>query len=503
MIASADGVTASERYLMRLVRKSFLSLWSFPNLYRNSGRAEGKGDGQELTDVLVLFNEHVIVFSDKHSAYPKHADARVAWARWYRYAVEKSAKQLVGARNWIRFYPDRVFLDKGCTQVLPLSFPRPDVAKFHLVAVTRGAHDACRSHFNNQSIGSLIVDMTVEGKDHYNEPFRIGRVLPEPFIHVLDEVSLEVLLRELDTVTDFVRYLGKREQFLSRTMPQIIASGEEQLTAIYLTNLNDEGRHDFALPEKDIDGSLNVAYFGEGFWEELVRNPQYLAKKAADRISYAWDNLIEHFVKLSNPASMKESEQALRLLASESRFSRRYLSEQLLGALSKEVRDGERFARCGNSADDPSRCYVYLIFPRPSFVKTYQEYREGRRSLLHAYCCVAKLLMPEARVMIGIATEPRWTKGASEDLLAIDVGPESWGEERAQEARDTQAQLGIFLENSTVKYRGNSREFPHVPAAAKRDLSPAGRLRERERLRNIERVKKRQFTKKNRDLSRP
>lgn len=499
MNAPADGVTPSERYLIRLVRKSFLSLWSFPNLYRDSGKTNGKGDGQEFADVLVLFNENVIVFSDKHATYPKHADTRVAWARWYRYAVEKSAKQLVGARNWILSHPDRVFLDKGCTQELPLQLPRSDVAKIHLVAVTRGAHDACRSHFNNQSLGSLIVDMTVEGSGHYDEPFRIGRVLPQPFIHVLDESSLEVLLHELDTVTDFVRYLEKREQFLSRTMPQIIASGEEQLTAIYLTKINDENRHDFVLPKHDADGPLNVAYFDEGFWEELVMNPQYAAKKAADRISYAWDNLIEHFVKLSDPDSMKESEQALRLLASESRFSRRHLSEQLLGALNKAVPDGERFARCGMSADDPSRCYVFLILPRPSFVKTYEEYREGRKNLLHAYCSVAKLLMPEARMMIGIAAEPRGTKGASEDLLAMDVGPESWSEELAQEAKDVQAQIGIFLENRVVKHKGNSKEFPDVPVVAKGNLSPAGKLRERERLRNLQRLRKRQFTKKNRD----
>lgn len=503
MNASTDGVTASERYLIRLVRRSFLSLWSFPNLYRDSGRKGGKGDGQELADVLVLFNEHVIIFSDKHVTYPKHADVRVAWGRWYRHAIEKSAKQLIGARNWIQSHPDRVFLDKGCTQSFPLPFPLPNVAKFHLVAVARGAHDACRAHFNNQSLGSLIVDMTVQGKDHYYEPFRIGRVLPQPFIHVLDEFALEVLLRELDTVTDFVSYLEKREQFLSRTTPQIIASGEEQLAAVYLTKLNDDGRHDFVLPENNADGPLHVVYFDEGFWEELVRNPQYVAKKASDRISYAWDNLIEHFIKWSDPTSMKESEQALRLLASESRFSRRHLSEQLLGALNKSLRDGERFARCGNSADDPSRCYVYLILARPSFVKTYEEYREGRKNLLHAYCSVAKLLMPHARMVIGIATEPSGTEGASEDLLAMDVGPESWSEDRAQEARDARVQLGIFLDDRIVKYTGNSKEFPDVPAAATGRLSPADRLRERERLRNIERLRTRQFSKKSRDLTRP
>lgn len=84
---------------MRLVRRSFLSLWSFANVYRDSGRSGGKGDGQELADVLVLFNEHVLIFSDKHAEYPSHADEKVAWGRWYRYAVEKSAKQLVGAKS--------------------------------------------------------------------------------------------------------------------------------------------------------------------------------------------------------------------------------------------------------------------------------------------------------------------------------------------------------------------------------------------------------------------
>lgn len=58
------GVTASERYLNELCKRSFLSLWSYPNLFRDQGRRYGKGDGKELCDHLIIFNEHVIIFSD-------------------------------------------------------------------------------------------------------------------------------------------------------------------------------------------------------------------------------------------------------------------------------------------------------------------------------------------------------------------------------------------------------------------------------------------------------
>lgn len=48
--ASADGTTPSERALASLARKAFLSLWSYPNVFTDEGRANGNGDGKELCD---------------------------------------------------------------------------------------------------------------------------------------------------------------------------------------------------------------------------------------------------------------------------------------------------------------------------------------------------------------------------------------------------------------------------------------------------------------------
>ncbi len=94
--AETDGTTNSERYLTRLARRAFLSLWSYPNVFTDEGRSAGKGDGKELCDLLVVFGNTVLLFSDKDCEFPSGPDLGIAWPRWYRRAVLKSARQLAG-----------------------------------------------------------------------------------------------------------------------------------------------------------------------------------------------------------------------------------------------------------------------------------------------------------------------------------------------------------------------------------------------------------------------
>ena len=67
-ISRADGITESERYLKTLCDRTFLSLWSYPGVYRDQGRS-GKGHGKEVCDLLVAFENHIIIFSDKDCAF--------------------------------------------------------------------------------------------------------------------------------------------------------------------------------------------------------------------------------------------------------------------------------------------------------------------------------------------------------------------------------------------------------------------------------------------------
>jgi hypothetical protein len=51
-LVRAEGVTDSERYLGRLCEHSFLSLWSYPGVFRDQGRRDRRGDGKEVCDLL-------------------------------------------------------------------------------------------------------------------------------------------------------------------------------------------------------------------------------------------------------------------------------------------------------------------------------------------------------------------------------------------------------------------------------------------------------------------
>jgi hypothetical protein len=121
----AQGVTHAERYLQRLCERSFLTLWSYPGVVRDQKTGD-KGDGKELCDLLVVFGDDVLIFSDKSCAYPATGNHQSDWSRWFRKAILKSAEQVWGAERWLRENPNRIFLDRACTRALPQQVPPSD-----------------------------------------------------------------------------------------------------------------------------------------------------------------------------------------------------------------------------------------------------------------------------------------------------------------------------------------------------------------------------------------
>jgi hypothetical protein len=105
----AEGVTPAERYLQRLCDRSFLSLWSYPGVFRDQKADGKKGDGKELCDLLVVCGDDILIFSDKSCKFPDSGDIQLDWCRWFKKAVMESAKQVWGAERWLREFPDGSF----------------------------------------------------------------------------------------------------------------------------------------------------------------------------------------------------------------------------------------------------------------------------------------------------------------------------------------------------------------------------------------------------------
>lgn len=497
MASDARGSTDSERLLARLARKAFLSLWSYPNPYTDEGRAHGKGVGKELTDLLVVFGQNVLLFSDKHCAYPTHSDANIAWSRWFRRAVEKSARQLVGAEQFLKNHPGRVFLDARCTVPLPVQIPTG--AEFFLIAVTGGSHEMARQHFGGESSGSFVLLNSLVGEQHWTHPFRIGSPLEsQRFVHVLDEVTVELLLGELDTLPDLVSYLREKERFLAPGKTVVSVPGEEDLLARFICTYRD-GRH--ALPE--LPANTCYAILPEGDWKHYSTSPQRAAKRKADERSYVWDNLIEYhagFIKADTatgsaskggipgapgtpPPAPVDHEMVMRAFAAESRFSRRFLGNKLSEVLMRKMEPNQRFARITFGPDHPERAYVFLAATRPAG-SDYAEYRELRNRALWLYCMGARLKFPHVRECVGIATEPMPMRDfSSQDFLFVDVH-EELDAEQTQLLHQALAEEGV-LQSAKINSGDSEREFPmpfdphHSPPSTHADGRPMNRKERR------------------------
>ena len=151
------GITPSEQYLSLLSHQSFLSLWSFSNIFNDKGIVDGKGVGKEICDLLVVFGNDIIIFSDKSCEYKDTGRLAVDWNRWYRKAIVKSVDQLVGAERWIKNYSDRIFLDPNCKEPFPIDLPPPEEMRIHRVAIALGAKKDCRKFYKGGS-GSLRIE---------------------------------------------------------------------------------------------------------------------------------------------------------------------------------------------------------------------------------------------------------------------------------------------------------------------------------------------------------
>lgn len=462
--SNKGGLTPSEQYLTRLCRSAFLVLWAHPNVFTDEGRKNDRGVGEELCDLLVVFGDQIVIFSDKHCEYKETGNDEVDWKRWYRKAITKSVRQLVGAASFIKRFPNRLYLDNTCQKRFPLEI---EIARctFHLVAVTRGSKEACEKFFANQSIGSLRYFGDLQGDQ---VPFAVGPILTSHgLVHVFDENTLDIVFKELDTTADFVRYLSKRAELLSRNQPTILADGEEQLLALYLKNTHD-GEHNFGIESESNGKPIDGIYISEGHWESLQNNPQYLAKKAADKISYQWDSLINKFIDVGDPLLLEinglkpssDIEPAVREMASETRFSRRILANGL-SSFVKSLEDGKSKVRVMSSPSSNNRVYAVLAEPYVSErFGNYEEYRVHRLSKVSAYALVARTRIPSARMSIGIAFDgpTKDMNGGSEDLFCHYV-PEVT-QDVIDDAKKLQSELRILLPENVNNTKFHFKEYP-------------------------------------------
>ena len=475
-VPKAEGVTESERYLARVAEKSFLNLWSYPSPFRDQQQS-GRGDGKELCDLLVVCGRYIVIFSEKTIAWP-NGNVTVAWCRWAKRAVRDAAKQAKGSERWITEFPDRIFLDRRCETPFPINLPSPDERIIHRVVVARGAAAACREHVPGSS-GSLIVNPRITGEQHWSgtpeaiEPFCVGDVDPAgSFVHVVNETSLEVMMRELDTIRDFTDYLEKKALFV-RSSRLSRAHGEENMIAYYAIRINERGEHDFVPQGQSPDQADAPIEIDGTHYVRMATDPRYLAKKQADEISYLWDSLIEAFtthmlggtsITLGEYAfDLRRNELGVRYMALERRFFRRSHGEAVRGALRRGMTTDIFFRMMMASANQRECETAFFVITfrwvRSKFASdSYEEYRLARTNHAHIYANGILERFHHLKRVIGISREPPGHKhGVSEDMIYAEQA--DWTDEQRAAIRQDCERLGI-LGNAMRVRPWTDEEYP-------------------------------------------
>lgn len=393
----------AEELVAGICRRNFLSLWSYPN-------PRGKG-GKELCDVLVVCDPFLIIISVKAPSYSESLDISTGWKRWQKKAIEESAKQISGANRWLQSATHVTRRDG--TRGLPIP-PKERRRVFRLAIALGGRGEV--PIFGGRSRGG--------------------------FLHVFNESALDRVLGELDTIIDFTNYLEAVEDLLSVSKVTVLG-GEEELLAIYLRN----GR---AFPNKPdlliIDGDL---------WEGLEKEPDYQAKKHADKISYVWDTLLDTFAQdvlkghMAFGGGLEANEQVLRVMAKETRFNRRILGRGFRDFMDLTAK-GKIRSRCTRSPSGVG--YVFLACPHGTP-------RSNRIHELEVRCFVARGLLTHEHVttVVGLATE-RYERGRGFSLdLALTHLPE-WTSDHQSRMEEIQRKLGTFA--SPMRTPFSEDEYP-------------------------------------------
>ena len=472
-VIKLKGTNSAESFLSELCEDTFLSLWSYPRVFKEQGK--------ELCDLLVVCGDDILIFSDKYCKFQADKDELVAWNRWFNKTVASSAKQAWGAERWLRLFPNRVFLDSKCTKSLPLEIKITEKTKIHLIVVAHGISKHIERIMNDT--GSMMIDSSLKGLSSHTKPFTIGDLDPsKSFIHVLDDLSLITLMGMRDTITDFVGYLRKKEELIRNRPYGIFSTGEEELLGVYLTHVNDKNEHDFVFPIKDADKEPDSIFLGPGPWKDFIESETYRNKVEEDKISYLWDGLIEkigyHALTgtqyKSSPEGIKGTEKSARFMAREPRYTRRALAKSWVDMFERTTTTQRRLrVHLAKHPDEPT--YIFLLFPVPpeKIGMPEENYREMRANYLHAVCMVARKTYPKLTHVVAIATESGMDINRSEDFGYFDGT--DWNEDMEKEAERLQKELGILVKPEPMHV--NISEYPNMAVHEKHkrnDPCPCG-----------------------------
>lgn len=387
-------MTPSEKFVSDLCEKSFLPFWSFASPLGKKNK--------ELCDVFVVCNNIIIIISIKDIKVSEHSDENIQYERWQKKAISSSIDQIYGAERFLKTVNEITLSDTITKVQLP---PNSDREIFRIAIAFGGKNEF---PLDNGNFGN-------------------------GFIHVFDEQSTFTVLKELDTITDFVNYLKAKEEFLSNKIVSV--PREVDFLALYLST---ELKFDFVPDSVILDN---------GMWEEYIESEEYKYWQREIPQSFIWDEIVSHLHKIhivdkGNSEIMSDLERATRIIALEPRINKMELGMCLIDAIEKRVR-----GRMMPPLEGSEHSYVFM----PLSPKNWK----NKEKELQLRCLVARMENKNAPKVIGIAIGKSPEKEYIFDIVYLDI-PEL-DDEMLKKIAEAKEELGYFI-NPVISQSKNMRK---------------------------------------------
>ncbi len=367
----------AEEIINQLACKSFLTEWCYLN---------PKGEnGKEICDLLVVFDDTMLIIQIKDIKFTGNDD------RYIRNAFEHPIKQLFGAeRNLFTISKNLELINPNGHKY---TFNKGEITKIYRLVF---------------SVGDGEV------------PYNFIEMQKSKIIHTFDK-SIEKILNELDTISDFCKYLKDKENLcFSKTMLEIVQFREVDMVGDYMY-------HNKSFSHLD---SLDMVIYDKGIWEKTTEDSVYQSKKNADKVSYFWDHLID----CTNSCAEDNYREIARELSRPNRFYRRCLSEAFFSAHQIAEEKNREFRRVISIL---GTTYCFLFTP-----KDFR--REYRKSILGSSCFVARDKYRKNIKVIGIATEIGNDIVHSYDFVYLNMP--IWSKENQIEAKRISKEFNILVQ---------------------------------------------------------
>ncbi|MCD9014437.1 hypothetical protein [Parachryseolinea silvisoli] len=430
---STEKGSIGEEFVNQLAYSSFFEHWCYP------GPRDETGDKKEICDLLILFGDTLIIVSVKNYEF------KDMYERYLRRTIDKAVKQIYGAER-------KLFTSN---RDIYIKHPQREVERFPKEKI--------------KNIQRIIVNLG-EGVRFY--PFN-QETIDDKFITVWDKEAFETIVRELDTIPDFLDYLQKREELFSgksvtilpgeeydfspNTAAQffqyaekqfnptekqsiLISGTEHDLLASFLKN---EKKFPDNMRSRDVNGMF-VQF--DGNWAEFIQNKQVINKKELDKESYFLDDLVKREILSQKNAQSIELATALM---SFNRFDRRVISKNFLQFFhSYKDMSGSKFARRYGDFNGIGIVFAFYPFELPrDRVDMLLDITIDSFSLYSNYA---------SKSMILIATTNEFKQfkiGLLKDIVPFP-------KEKEEQVRNDVKLLGWFTKHDEV--RVTEREYPDL-----------------------------------------